>query len=167
MENQRTNSSWGDPLAEKSGTITRVYALNLNVLTIDRRGGQFDDLCKVAKEVQADIVACQEYCLDTTQAVVRSIMYDTIRQSWARTRLTLGTTPTSFTNMYKPGGTMLFSVEHITGRMISSSTDKWGRWSTQIFRCQLGRKLIVVSAYQMNPDTKKKGVVTGSGCPAT
>ena len=162
VENQRTNSPWGDPLEAKSEATTRIYALNLNGLTLDRRGGQFDDLCKVAKEAQADIVACQEHCLDTTQSVVRSILYDTIRQSWTRTRLTLGTTPTPFVNMYKPGGTMLFAVEHITGRVISSSTDKWGRWSTQTFRCQQGRKLIVVSAYQVNPDTKKKGVVTAA-----
>lgn len=109
VENQRTNSQWGDPLEEKSESTTRIYALNLNRLTIDRRGGQFDDLCKVAKEAQADIVACQEHCLDTTQSVLRSILYDTIRQSWTRTRLTLGTTPTLFVNMYKPGGTMLFT----------------------------------------------------------
>ena len=129
---------------------------------MDRRGGQFDELCKVSKEVQADMVACQEHCLDTTQVIVRSIMYDTIRKSWPRSRLTLGTTPTPFVNMYKPGGTMLFSVDHIAGRVLLSSSDKWGRWTSQTLRCQHDRKLTAVSVYQVNPDNKKKWVVTAA-----
>jgi hypothetical protein len=106
VENQRQNTSWGDSMDAKHESVTRVYALIVNGLTLDRRGCQFDELCKVSKEVQDDMVACQEHCLDTTQAIVRSIMYDTIRKSWPRSKLTLGTTPTPFVNMYKPGGTI-------------------------------------------------------------
>ena len=53
VENQRQNTScWGDE------SVTRVYALNVNGLTLDRRGGQFDELCKVSKEVQAGRYGC-------------------------------------------------------------------------------------------------------------
>ena len=53
-ENQRENNYWGDSLGEKGNNVTRVYSLNVNGLSIDRRGGRFGELCKVAQEVQAD-----------------------------------------------------------------------------------------------------------------
>ena len=102
--NRRSKYSWGDQLVDKVGTTTRVYALNVNGFTLDRRGGQFDEFCKVAKETQADIVCCQEHNLDITQTQVRSILYDTLRQRWSRTRITMGTSPIPFDNMFKPGG---------------------------------------------------------------
>jgi hypothetical protein len=68
LENRKENLPWGDLLGEKGHNITRVYTLNTNGLSIDRRGGRFDDLCKVAKEVTADIMCCQEHNLDTTRS---------------------------------------------------------------------------------------------------
>ena len=119
-------------------------------------------MCKVAKEVQADIVACQEINLDTTQPVVRSILYETLRKSWKRSRLSLGGTPTTFVHMYKPGGTMLASVNHVTGRVISSTADKWGRWVSQTLRCQQDRKLTIISAYQVGPEASSPGKTTAA-----
>ena len=85
VENQRTNKSWGDPMNEKSDHITRVYSLNVNGFALDRRGGQFDELCRVASEVQADMIAYQqEINIDTTQPVIRSILYETLRKAWTR-----------------------------------------------------------------------------------
>ena len=43
-------------MGEKPDTVTRIYGLNVNGLTLDRRGGQLDVLCKVLKEVQADVL---------------------------------------------------------------------------------------------------------------
>ena len=55
--------------AKKGGNnVTRAYSLNTNGLSIGRRGGRFDDLCKVVKEVNTDIVWCQEHNLDTTRS---------------------------------------------------------------------------------------------------
>ena len=162
IENQRTNNPWGDPLVKKSDNITRIYSLNVNGFTLDRRGGQFDELCTVAKEVQADIVACQEINLDTTQPVVRSILYDTLRKSWKRSRLSLGGTPTPFVNMYKPGGTMLVSTHHITGRVLTSVSDKWGRWTSETLRCQQNRTLTIISAYQVGPEASSPGKTTAA-----
>jgi hypothetical protein len=87
-KNHRENNPWGDILAGKRDNVTRVYSLNTNGLSLDRRGGRFDDLCKIAKEVQADVVCCQEHNLDITKSNVRSILYDTARQYWSRSRLT-------------------------------------------------------------------------------
>ena len=162
VENQRTNSPWGDLLNEKSDHVTRVYSLNVNGFALDRRGGQFDELCRIASEVQTDMIACQEINIDTTQPVVRSILYETLRKAWTRSRLALGCTDTTFVNMYKPGGTMLVLKDNITGRVLSSTSDKWGRWTSQRLRCQHERKLTVISAYQVGPEASSPGKTTAA-----
>ena len=79
-ENLATNQLWGDELEEKADGIFRVYGQSVNGLTLDRRGGQFDSLCRVIKEVQADVMCGQEHQLDTVQHQVKSILYQTCRQ---------------------------------------------------------------------------------------
>jgi hypothetical protein len=104
VENQRTNASWGDVLKEKQDHITRIYGMNVNGLSLDQRGGQLDVLCKVIKEVQADVFCGQEHNLDTDNTQVRQILYTTSRHHWTRSRITFGTTPIAFSKHYKPGG---------------------------------------------------------------
>jgi exonuclease III len=160
--NQKENNSWGDQLLDKGDNVTRVYSLNVNGLSVDRRGGRFDDLCKAAKEVQTDILCCQEHNLDTTKYHVRSILYDTTRQHWNRSRLISGTTPTPFDTNYKPGGTMIVSIGDITGRIAVQSHDKWGRWTSQTFRGTNGVNLTVISAYQVVTDNPHTGLTTAT-----
>ena len=105
-ENQKDNAAWGDSLTEKQATITRVYGMNVNGLILDKRGGQLDVLCKVIKEVQADVFCGQEHNLASETTPVRQITYNTVRQHWKRSRITFGTTPIPFPKQYKPGGTL-------------------------------------------------------------
>ena len=160
--NNRTNAPWGDPLAPKENNITRIYSLNLNGLALDRRGGQFDTLCRIAREVQADIVCCQEHNVDTTNSTVKSILYQTSTQHWRRSRLQFGTTNVTFTNWYKPGGTMLISTGDITGRIQAQSSDPMGRWVTQTFTGQNGVKKTILSAYQVATDNPHAGLTTAT-----
>lgn len=97
-QNLRTNYIWGDPIESKEPDITRIYAINLNGIKLDRRGGSFDSVCQVMKEVQADVLCAQEHNLDTTQLAVRSILYDTTNKHWQRNKLVMGTTPITFPN---------------------------------------------------------------------
>ena len=133
-ENQRVNEAWGDPLTEKPEGVTRVYSLNVNGLSLDSRGGRFDDLCQVTKEVQADICCVQEHNLDTTRTQVQSILFDTLQFHWHRSRITFGSTPIPFLTNYKPGGTMVCSVGNVTGRIIEQHQDRYGRWVSQFLR---------------------------------
>ena len=67
ITNTRGNNRWGDDLSKEAkipGHL-RVYASHANGIRLDARGGQFDTLCKVHKEVQADIMCGQEHNLDT------------------------------------------------------------------------------------------------------
>jgi hypothetical protein len=37
-----SNSEWGDKCGAKEGNVFRIYVQNVNGLTLDRRGGQYD-----------------------------------------------------------------------------------------------------------------------------
>ena len=114
-QNCRTNTWWGDELEEKAQSTTRIYAINVNGISLDKRGGQFDMHCRLLKEVQADIFCAQEHNLDTTQSNLRTILHTTASQHWERYKLTLGSTPIPFSRPFKPGGTLLLTVGSLTG----------------------------------------------------
>ena len=154
------NTFWGDPCEAKAGHLFRLYVQNVNGLPLDRRGGQFDTLCQVIKETQADVFLGQEHNLDSTQPPVRNILQETSKQHWERYRLNIATTPIPFRSMYKPGGTFMLTVGNATGRILSQSHDKWGRWVSQTFQGAEGRTITMVSAYQVVTDTIKGGTTT-------
>lgn len=162
VENQSINAPWRDQIEVKPSTVTRVYGLNVNGFTLDRRGGQFEEFCKTANEVQADIIGCQEHNLDTTQPSVKSILYDTARREWTRSKLHFGTTLITYAHMYKPGGTLLASLNHTTGRVITHQVDKWGRWISQTLRGHHDRRVTVINVYQIVTDTPGRGLVTAA-----
>jgi hypothetical protein len=66
-DNLAKNLPWGDTLQNKADNVTRIYIQNVNGIQIQKDGGQFDVLCKIVKEVQADVLCIQEHNLDTTQ----------------------------------------------------------------------------------------------------
>lgn len=133
--NMQTNVTWGDELKEKAEDTIRIFAANVNGFTLDRRGGQYDNYCRVLKAAQVDIACGQEHNLDTTKSAVRSIIHNTT---------TLASTPWKFENLYKPGGTFIMSVGSITSRMSDRYQDKWGRWASQTFRGRAGQALVTV-----------------------
>lgn len=152
-----TNTFWGDEYQ------LRLYAQNVNGLSLDCRGGQFDKLCKVQKEVQADILLGQEHNLDSNHFQVKSILNDTSKQGWERYRLNIATTPISFQPMYKPGGSyFMLSMGNATGRVISQHTkDKWGRWVSQTLQAgAAGTTITIVLAYQVVTDFARGGTTT-------
>ena len=64
--NRRSKVYWGDELKEKAEDTIRIPAANVNGFTLDRRGGQYDNYCRVLKAAQVDIACGQEHNLDTT-----------------------------------------------------------------------------------------------------
>ena len=160
VENQRTNASWGDKLMEKQEHTTRVYGMNVNGLSLDKRGGQLDELCNVIKEVQADVFCGQEHNLDSDHTQVRQILYQTTRHHWKRSRITFGTTPIAFSKHYKPGGTFMITTGDLTGRVIARHQDKWGRWVSQTFQGHGSTKITIYSAYQVVDKKITPGSIT-------
>jgi exonuclease III len=159
--NSRANSSWNYDLVEKADDHTRIYVINLNGVSFDRRGGQFDTLCQQLKEIQVDVFCGQEHNLDTTKPHIRSILFHTATQHWERDRIVASTTPIPFHTTYKPGGTMALAVGSLTGRIIKQIRDKWGRWVCQEFRGCGVRKVVIISAYQpVLNNSKTTGKIT-------
>ena len=157
VQNQRTNEPWGDLMNEKPKQCTRIHIQNVNGFNLDSRGGQFDYFCAIHNEIQADISCGQEHKLDTTQMHVRSLLYDTARQHWDRSRMTFGTTPIPFSSQYKPGGTFILSTGSITGRVRKQHRDRWGRWVAQEFSGQQSETVMVISAYQPVDKRSREG----------
>ena len=160
VQNQRQNAPWGDTLSPKDSSITRLYSINVNGITLDRRGGSFDDICRSAKEIQADIFCAQEHNLDTTQFKIRSTLFDTANHHWDRNRLVMGTTPITVDTPYKPGGTLIVTVGSLTGRVVKQKRDKWGRWVIQEFTGQGHRRVVLFSVYQPVQKQTTSGTIT-------
>ena len=145
---------------EKQNDHLRIYAMNVNGLSLDRRAGQFDTACEVQKEVQADILCGQEHNLDSDKTHVRSILYDTCRQHWRRSKIIFGTTPLSFHSPYKPGGTFMVSAGDVSGRIVHQEKDKWGRWVSQVYQGRGSIKIAIYLAYQVVEKEVKLGCIT-------
>ena len=160
--NLASNHPWGDVLEEKANGVFRVYCQNVNGLTLDRRGGQFDSLCRVIKEVQADVMCGQEHQLDTVQHPVKSILYQTSRQHWQRSRMNFATTTVPFRSIYKAGGTFMTTVGNATGRIQHQTSDDLGRWVSQTFQGAAGRRVTFISAYQVVSDVVTPGTTTAA-----
>ena len=156
------NQSWGDVLEQKEDGTFRVYSQHVNGLTLDSRGGQFDSLCRVIKEVQADVMCGQEHQLDTAQYAIKSVLHQTCKQHWQRSRINFGTTVVPFKSMYKPGGTFITTVGNATGRIRSQTSDDLGRWVSQTFQGAAGRKITIISAYQVVSDVVIPGTTTAA-----
>lgn len=160
LNNFRTNVPWGDPMGPKDPTITRLYSINVNGISLDRRGGTFEDICRSIKEIQADIFCAQEHNLDTSQFKIRSSIFDTARQHWERHRITMGTTPITVETSYKPGGTLIMTVGSLMGRVVKQSRDKWGRWVIQEFTGRGDRRVVIFSVYQPIDKSSQQGKIT-------
>lgn len=150
FENLRHNHNWGDTLADKRNDyVIRIYAQNVNGIRIDQDGGQYNEICKILTEVKADIFCFQEHNLDTTQYKVKNILHETTNKHWQRARLTIASSPIPFSGTWKPGGTGIISNGHVTGRILTSGHDVWGRWSYQTLAGKQGKRVTIVSVYQV------------------
>jgi hypothetical protein len=146
----------------KAENTIRVLAANVNGFSLERRGGQYDNYCRVLRAAQVDIACGQEHNLDTTKSVARSILHNTTQQHWQRNRITFSSTPLKFENLYKPGGTLILSVGNITSRMSERFQDRWGRWTSQTYRGRAGHSLTVILAYQVVTYHPAQGTTTAA-----
>ncbi len=157
----KDNVTWGDKIIEKRPQITRIYSQNVNGIRFEKDGGQFNELCKVHQEVQADVLCIQEHNLDTTQYIVKQTLQQVCHKTWQRARLNLASSPIPFTGTWKPGGTGIMSTESITGRITATGADEWGRWSYHTFQGQNRRSVTIISVYQVvEKFTQDKGTFT-------
>jgi hypothetical protein len=66
----------------------------------------------------------------------------------------------SFGGTHKPGGTLIGVTGNATGRIIDQYSDRLGRFSTVTLLGHLGKKITVISAYQMPQNSNSAGITT-------
>ena len=147
------------PRKKEEDTIW-VLAANVNCFSLDRRGGQYDNFCRVLRAAQVDIACGQEHNLETTKLTIRSILHNTTQQHWRKNRIDFASIPLKFKNLYKPSGTFIISTGNVTSHLCGRFQDKWGRWTSQTYRGRAGSSLTVISAYQVVTDTPARGTST-------
>jgi hypothetical protein len=135
-----------------------MYVQNQNGINLKASGHQFTELCEDTLLIQADIRGIVEHNLDTTNMEVRSICQDIARQTFSHTSLEMSSSSIPFLTQYKPGGTMILTQDHITGRIIRKYSDPLGRWTHLQLAGKNGRILNFITAYQVCPrPTHKTG----------
>jgi hypothetical protein len=55
---------------------------------------------------------------------------------------------------------MIMTVNSLTGRLCKQEKDKWGRWTSQVYQGQSGRKVAIISAYQPIYTGEQVGKIT-------
>lgn len=80
----KDNVTWGDKISDKHPELTRIYSQNVNGIRFEKDGGQFNELCQIHREVQADVLCIQEHNIDTTQFIVKQTLHQVCRKSWQR-----------------------------------------------------------------------------------
>lgn len=158
-ENLKHNVHVGDKLEQKPDHVTRFFGQNVNGLKLDQEGGDFTELCRMGKEIQADVMGITEHNVDSTQHYVNNLLHESLHSNVAplQSKLTMGTTPITTEHIYKPGGTFVLSMGNVVARLIDTGSDEMGRWTYQSFAGSNDCTVTFVNAYQVckKSDTQK------------
>jgi exonuclease III len=128
-----------------------VYFVNVNGISYGATGGDFATIGKTANDHGIDILGIAETHLDTTRFPVREVLRKAALQNLDTTHVKLVTASSNrqYNSYRKPGGTLLLTQGHTTGRCQKSFSDDMGRWCSTTYSGQNGRQLTVISAYQV------------------
>ena len=138
----------GDALpSTKCPGTTRLYFTNINGISYGALGGDFIDVCGITRDNGIDILGIAETKLDTTQRTLRKCATRSFATS--HHKVIMASSEISYDSPTKPGGTLLLSQGHITGRIVSTSADDMGRWCTSTYSGKDNKFVTVISAYQV------------------
>ena len=140
-----------EPREDKEEHIFRVYGANTNGFNIGKDGADFSEFCAEMRQLEVDTWCNFELNLDTLKPRVRDLIQTTIRKHFDYSKMTMSMSSISLNRRsnFKPGGTLIATQGHTSGRIIHEGHDNLGRWSYQILSCKNQRTLTIVSAYQV------------------
>jgi hypothetical protein len=135
----------------KPPNTTQVYFINVNGITYESTGSDFATTGKAANDHGIDILSIAETHLDTTRFPVRETLGKAALRNIDTTNIKLVTASIKrqLTLTEKPGGTLLLTQGHTTGRCRKTFSDEMGRWCSTTYLGQNGHQLTVISAYQV------------------
>jgi len=113
----------------KPPNTTRVYFINVNGISYGATGGDFATIGKTAADHGIDILGIAETHLDTTRFPVREVLRKAALHNidTKHVKLVTASSNRQYNSYKKPGGTLLMTQGHTTGRCQKSFSDDMGR----------------------------------------
>ena len=161
IPNSSNNLPYGDPMIAKPRSTYRFISQNVNGISYDAEGGDFQEICYILQEIEADVICFQETKLETRNMKVKNMLNKTLMQRWSTSKaLITSTSNVNLGSIYKPGGTLLMNVGPISHRVTQTTADPLGRWCTMDIALKNKLTLTVISAYQVCQSTGSLGLST-------
>ncbi len=117
----------GDTLKEdKTNNTLRIYFQNLNGLKWDKHGGTWPQICQAMSTIQADITGFAEVNQDTLKLELRMKLEQVAGKHFEKLRLVTGTSNRRTRRAFKPGGTMMMTVNKAWALIQDTYRDRMG-----------------------------------------
>ena len=145
----------GDMLQEeKSEGVTRLYFQNLNGLKWDKDGGTWPSICQAMASIHADVMGFAEVNQDTSKYEVRKVLDKVADKQFAHKKLITGTSNRKVRKTFKPGGTMMMTVNESVSLVRETCRDRMGQWVATRYQGQTHLKVTIIMAYQVCQKTR-------------
>jgi hypothetical protein len=131
-----------------STATTRLYFINLNGISLDKKAVKFWDLCKEIKQSNIHILAAAEHNLDTNKFIVQQTLHDIACYSFKHHSLQNAMSLVQADKFYKPGGAHFLVQGDMIGRIKDKGSDTLSRWSWMKLVGKAQKIITIILAYQ-------------------
>jgi hypothetical protein len=133
------------PITPKPSSVLRLYFCNPNGLQLHSTGGELTEFLSQVADVDPDIIGVTEQNLDTTKLHIQLCMKSSIRSVFAKSYLVTSSSTIPSDHDFKPGGTLIAAQANITGRIVTSGVDSFGRWAFLELAGKCHRNVVIMS----------------------
>ena len=129
-----------------------IRFMHINTGGINPQAGytEYKILLTNLQQIHSDVFSVNENCLDTSQPKNQKELYDARKAINKYSTHIFHTSLESFPKAYRPGGTMVGTTYHISGRIEDKGTDNKGRWTWVQLTGKKGKKVLTISAYRVS-----------------
>lgn len=148
------NENW-----PRKSPIFRIMQLNVNGFSFKHDNFTVDMYMQGAISFQADAGTIQEINMATSNGGIRSQLRKAFKRHDKHGKYNIGYIENQPTNrqIYQPGGVAVWANGVYASRVIETTHDAYGRWSTMTFRGKQNKKFMIISAYQTCKGSKLDG----------
>ena len=135
----------------KADDTFRIWANNINGISLANDGAQIHDLCIALSDYHIDCIALQETNLDWTQQSTRDQVLQIFKEHFGMVQLTTSTSAITFdkNSPWKPGGVALILLGKWASVGSRSSTDSMGRWASITISSDKNHQVTIYSIYNV------------------
>lgn len=160
-----SNEHWGDSLQQdKPSHHTRLYFQNIRGLQTSRKNSQdkWFQILEYAHQHSFDIFGLVETCTNTSRHRIRHLLDGTTRKVFHQANLCWATNDFVTDTNYRPGGTVVATVQSWVGRILQPLHDphSMGRWSGNVYKLGADRRLFLFTAYRVCKQSPELGLIS-------